>query len=301
MLNLRSGSLQLQGIDLVVPEQDTARSDRLGVAGVQNGTELKMTDCTLTLAASRPGGSLFVVQPAVAPRNAPPADMAVSSSAVIRLRDCFLRSGGDVITVATARRADVHLTNMLVSAEGSLLRAFGGYRSGRADSPELKVRLDQVSAVVKGGLVHLDSSGTADGPELPFTAIEADNSIVSTSGRDVPLFRLDGRDPRDDFIDKIHWAGRKVAYDRIQIYRRDEVFQIGGSPKIYNRANWTTAFSPTDESPMVGEVKFLHDLDPSLSAWKIVRNDFRLAPGNPNADRGPDLSPIPSAPAEEGL
>ena len=104
-----------------------------------------------------------------------------------------------------------------------------------------------------------------------------------------------------NFIDKIHWAGRKVAYDRIQTYRRDEVFQIGGSPKIYNRANWTTAFSPTDESPMVGEVKFLREIDPSVSAWKIDRDDFQLAPVSPNADRGPDLIPIPAAPEDGEL
>ena len=301
MLNLRSGSLHIQGIDLILPDQDGARADRLAVAGVLPGTELTMTDCTLTLAANRPGAALVVVQPLFAARNSPVADAWAISSAVIRLRDCFLRSGGEGITVAAGRKVDVHFTNVLVSTEGSLLRAVGGGRSGRADSPALKVRLDQVSALVRGGLVHLDSTGTADGSELPFTAIEAENSIISTSGRDVPLFRLDGRDQRDDFLDKIHWSGRKVAYDRIQIYRRDEVFQIGGSPKIYNRANWTTAFSPTDESPMLGDVKFLREIDPSRSAWKIARDDFLLAPVSPNADRGPDLGPIPAAPDEGGL
>jgi len=300
MFNLRSGSLHVQGIDLIVPDQETARADRLAVAGVLPGTELTMTDCTLTLAVNRPGASLLAVQPLFAARNTPVADAGAVSSAVIRLRDCFLRSGGEAITVAAGRKADVHLTNVLVSTEGSLLRAVGGGRSGRADSPALKVRLDQVSALVRGGLIHLDSTGAADGPELPFTAIEVDNSILSTSGRDVPLFRLDGRDQRDEFIDKIHWSGRKVAYDRIQTYRRDEVFQIGGSPKIYNRTNWTTAFSPTDESPMVGEVKFLREIDPSVSAWKIVRDDFLLAPVSPNADRGPDLIPIPAAPEDSG-
>ena len=260
-----------------------------------------MTECTLTLASDRPVAALLVVQPNLAARNAPVADNGAISSAVIRLRDCFLRSGGEGITVTAGRKVDVHFTNVLVSTEGSLLRAFGGGRFGRPDSPTLKVRLDQVSALVRGGLVHLDSTGAADGPELPFAAIEADNSIVSTSGRDVPLFRLDGRDQRDELVDKIHWSGRKVAYDRIQTYRRDEVFQIGGSPKIYNRANWTTAFSPTDESPMVGEVKFLREIDPSVSAWKIVRDDFQLAPVSPNADRGPDLIPIPAAPEDGEL
>ena len=198
LFNLRAGSLHVQGIDLVVPDQDTPRADRLAVAGVLPGTELTMTECTLTLASDRPVAALLVVQPNLAARNSPVADDGAISSAVIRLRDCFLRSGGEGITVTAGRKVDVHFTNVLVSTEGSLLRAFGGGRFGRADSPTLKVRLDQVSALVRGGLVHLDSTGTSDGPELPFAAIEADNSIVSTSGRDVPLFRLDGRDQRDE-------------------------------------------------------------------------------------------------------
>ena len=165
----------------------------------------------------------------------------------------------------------------------------------------VKVRLDQVTALVRGGLVHLDGTKNPDEPELPFTAIEAENSILSTANRDVPLFRLDRNDQGDDFIDRIHWAGRKVAYDRIQIYRVDEVHQTAVAPKIYNRANWSTAFLPTDESPILGDVKFVRETDPSHSAWKIDRDDFKLAPGSPIAATGPDLGRIPAAPPEGEL
>ena len=301
MLNVRSGSLHLQGIDVVVPDQEMLQTDRLAIAGLMPGTELTVTDCTLTLAANRPGAAIFVVQPLAGPRSTPSTEGASGPSAVIRVRDSFLRSGGEGTAVAAGRKVDIQLTNVLVSTEGSLVHAVGEVRSGRADSPSVKVRLDQVTALVKGGLVHLDATKNLDEPELPFAAIEADSSILSTANRDIPLLRLDGKDEAEDFTDRIHWWGRKVAYDRIQTYRRDEVFQIGGSPKIYNRANWTTAFSPTDESPMLGEVKFLREIDPSRSAWKIVRDDFLLAPISPNADRGPDLVPIPAAPEEGDL
>ena len=258
-----------------------------------------MTDCTLTLAANRPGAALFVVQPQIAARNAQPVDGVSSPSAVIRARDSLLRSGGEGAAVATGRKVDIQLTNVLVSTEGSLVHAVGDARSGRADSPSVKVRLDQVTALVKGGLVHLDGTKNPDEPELPFTAIEAENSILSTANRDVPLFRLDRNDQGDDIIDKIHWAGRKVAYDRIQTYRRDEVHQTAVAPKIYNRADWSTAFLPTDESPILGDVKFVRETDPSHSAWKIDRDDFKLAPGSPIAATGPDLGRIPAPPAGE--
>jgi len=297
MLNLRSGSLHLQGIDLVVPDQESLRTDRLAAAGLLPGCELTMTDCTLTVAVNRPGAALFVVQPEIAAPRSPSSGGAADSSAVIRVRDSFLRSGGDGVLVAAGRRLDLDLSNVLASTEASLVRAFGGDRPGRAESPAVKIRMDQVTARVKGGLVHLDS--TPDEPALPFAAIVVENSIVSTANRDDPLFRLDGRDQLDDLGDKIRWEGRKVAYDRIKTYRRDEVVRNGASPRIYNRADWTSAFLPKDELPILGEVKFLRDTDPSQPAWKLDRDDLRLAPQSPVADVGPDVTRIPQPPASE--
>ena len=257
-----------------------------------------MTDCTLTLAANRPGRPpASSVQPLIAARNSQLADGASGPSAVIRVRDSLLRSGGEGVTVATGRKVDVQLTNVLVSTEGSLVHAVGEARSGRADSP---VRQGPARpgdrARQEGDWSTWTARRTPDEPELPFTAIEAENSILSTANRDVPLFRLDGHDQGDEFIDKIHWAGRKVAYDRIQTYRRDEVHQIGGSPKIYNRANWSTAFLPTDESPILGDVKFLRETDPSRAAWKIDRDDFQARSRQPDRRQRSRLEPHPRRP-----
>jgi serine/threonine-protein kinase len=302
MFNIRSGSLQLQGIDLVINEQEIARADRLGAIGLLPGTELSMTDCTITLAANRPSASLFVAQSVAAgARNNATVDNPSSPSAVVRIRDSLLRSGGEAVTVAPGRKIDVQLANTLVSTEASFLRAFGEARSGRADSPTVKIRLEQVMVMSRGGLVHLDGTKNPDEPLLPFAAVEVENSVLSSGNRDVPLCRLDGVDQADDFIDKIHWAARKVAYDRIQTYRRDEVHQTGVSPKIYNRANWSTAFLPTDESAIIGDVKFLKEMDGAQAAWKIDRDDFKLAPRGPLADAGPDLGRIPRPPAEGEL
>jgi len=297
MLNLRSGSLHLQGIDVVVPDQETLRTDRLAAAGLMPGSELMMTDCTLTVAVDRPGAALFVVQPEIAAPRSPPAGGAAGSSAVIRVRDSFLRSGGEGVFVSAGRRLDLDLSSVFASTEASLVHAFGGDRPGRAESPAVKIRMDQVTARVKGGLVHLDS--TPDEPELPFAAIMVENSIVSTGNRDDPLFRLDGRDQFDDLGDRIRWEGRKVAYDRIKTYRRDEVVRAGVSPRLYDRANWTSAFLPKDELPILGEVKFLRETDPSQPAWKLDRDDLRLAPQSPVADIGPDVARIPQAPGSE--
>ena len=146
--------------------------------------------------------------------------------------------------------------------------------------------------------MHLDATKNLDEPELPFAAVEAESSILSTANRDIPLLRLDGKDEAEDFTDRIHWAGRKVAYDRIQTYRRDEVHQNGVPPKIYNRelvhrllAHGRVAHSRKRQSSA-------RETDPSEASWKLDRDDFKLAPGSPTAETGPDLDRIPAAPVE---
>ena len=165
--------------------------------------------------------------------------------------------------------------------------------------PAVKVRIDQVTGRVKGGLVHLES--TPEDPELTLVNIRADNTVVSTTAGDDPLFRIEGQDQLDPLGDKIRWEARKVAYHRIKTYWRDEIVQPGSLPRTYDRENWTTAFRPKDESPMLGDMKFLHEADASLSAWKLDRDDLRLAPKSPAAQFGPDLKQVPSPPPADEL
>ena len=113
--------------------------------------------------------------------------------------------------------------------------------------------------------------------------IVAENSIVSTTAGDDPLFRLEGQDQLDQLGNKIRWEARKVAYHRIKTYRRDEIVQTGSLPRTYDRENWTRAFLPKDESPMLGNVKFLHEADASPAAWKLGLDDLRLDPDSPAA------------------
>ena len=71
MVDLRAGFLHLEGIDLVVPDLENLRTDRLAAVGLLPGAELTMTDCTVTLAVNRPGAALVVVQPEVAAASTP--------------------------------------------------------------------------------------------------------------------------------------------------------------------------------------------------------------------------------------
>jgi serine/threonine-protein kinase len=292
LLALRSGALLLQGLDLLVDDVQTQRADRLAAVGLVPGSELTLADCTVTLTVSRPGSAIFAVLPPPGTPN-PDSQQQASRVAVVRMRDSFLRSSGDGFAVASGRRLELELTNVLAATEASLLHAFGGSRQRRTDLPTLRIRLDQVSMRVKGGLLHLDSS--SDDPELATATVVAQNCIMSTANHDDPLLRLDGRDQLEDLGDKVRWEGHNVAYDRIKTYRRDEVARTGVVPRVYDRANWTSAFLPRDDSPSL-EVQFLRAVDPSQAAWKLERDDFRLAPSSPGGGNGPDLSRIPQPP-----
>lgn len=134
---------------------------------------------------------------------------------------------------------------------------------------------------------------------MAFVEIHADRSILSTVTGDHPLFRLEGQDRLERLRDQIRWEGHNVAYHRIKTYRRDEIVQVGGLPRIYDRDDWTRAFLPTDESPTLTDLKFRHDADATLPAWKLVRDDLRLAPESSTAAIGPDADKVPEAPADE--
>ena len=122
---------------------------------------------------------------------------------MIQIRDSFLRSGGAGITLGAGRELVVEMTNVLVGTEGSLIHAFGSPRGPRRDLAVVEVRMDQVTSRVKGGLVHLES--TRDEPDLTAVKILVENSIVSTTAGDDPLFRIEGQEQLDPLGDKIRW------------------------------------------------------------------------------------------------
>ncbi len=70
LFSLRSGTLRLQGLDLVVPEPDTGSADRLAAVALSPGTTLSVSDCTITVPMRRPLATAVVVRPA--PRRSRP-------------------------------------------------------------------------------------------------------------------------------------------------------------------------------------------------------------------------------------
>ncbi len=297
LFDLRSGSLRLKGLDLIVAEPEPSASARVAALGVAAGAELVLEGCTVTVASSRPGSAALVAAGSgLSPR---PLEAGTPRDAVVRLRDCFLRSGGDGVAVAGGRRLDLELDNTIASTEGSLIHAYGSAPNAAGGKDAVKLRIDQSTARVKGGLVHLDS--TRDAPRTSSAAIVAEASIMSTAQSADPLMRLDGQGQLDELDDKIRWEGRNVAYDHVKTYRRDEVVGPGAFPRVYDRAGWLSAFRPKDDSPNLADISYANPAASSLSAWKLEKDNLRLAPGGPAIDSGPDLGRVPDAPKPSSL
>ena len=72
--------------------------------------------------------------------------------------------------------------------------------------------------------------------------------------------------------------------------------KTGVSPRIYDRADWTSAFLPKDESPMLGDVNFVRETRPVGGRLEIRTRRPAPRPESPLADTGPDVEPDPAAP-----
>ena len=62
MFNLRSGSLYLEGLDVIVPDLEVLHAERVAIAGLLGGSKLTIVNCTLSLAVGRPSASVFILK-----------------------------------------------------------------------------------------------------------------------------------------------------------------------------------------------------------------------------------------------
>lgn len=293
-IELRSGALLLEGIDLVLAEADAPRQGRWAGFGVWGGADLGLTNCTVTIQGAQTNSAAVVI-PGVeneGPGATPPTS---PSAALVRMTDSLLRSGGELFEVASGRRLDLELSNAVVSTGGSLVRAHGLPRGQEAEP--LKLTLSQVTARTAGGLILLESAPSE--PDLPVADVRARDSIFATTPQGAPLFRVDGQDTLTALRDRIKWEGHGVAYHEINAYRRDQSAQVGAVPNIYDRTSWMVAVGTKEDAPVHGNVRFLKKWDPDRDAWTLNRDDVRLAPESPASRAGADLARVPDAPIDE--
>ena len=293
MLDLRAGSLQLEGFDVVLPRSTATRKGRLAAFLVRPTTDLSLSGCTVTIEGEQPGVS---GRRRVERRRRAGAEGVNGSPTTFRVSDSLLRSGGDLVDVSGGQRVIVELNNTLVSTAGTLLHAHGLPRGDDAETIGLTLR--QVTGRTAAGLVRLES--TAEAPDLPVADVNIRDSIlITTSDPQGPaLVRVDGQDGPSSTRDRVVWEAHGVAYHQIGTYRRDQSAQVGSMPILYDRRDWTVAVGARESTPLHGDVKFLHPWDPDRPSWRLRPDDVRLAPDSPALSCGPDLDRIPNPPPD---
>jgi len=304
LLSVQSGKLQFQGIDVVVPAPDNPQDERIAAFGLGQDAELRLIDCTLTLAGNYPKLAAVVALPRddrpQSERGEPPL-----RPAKLDIRDCFIRSGGDLLTMPATPPGGIELTfvNSLLVADGSLVHARGGrLKTGPATqrnplAGSIRLELERVTTRTRDGLVHMESAN--DEPELPIANVIARDSIVCVRSLADFLFLVDGHDqPVLSLQDRITWKGRRVAYHQITNFRRDQNEITGSPPFNYNRQEW--AKEAKDVEAFHENIRF-DKWDPTRPAWTLTRDDFRptLETTRLIGDLGPDLKLVPSPPPSE--
>lgn len=280
-MTMQASGLRVEGIDLVLPAPDPetlalSLRKRAAFALAPGTVDLALVDCSVTIEGDA----------------APSAVVALLSGDLggegrVRIKDCLLRVGGDLIDVAGGRKLDLEVDNAAIGTGGAVVHAHG-LPEGRA-AEELKVVLRQVTARMQGGLALLQTSATD--PELPMASINARDAILATGDPDAPLFRVLGQGKVDDLRPLIRWEGRAVGYHRMNIYRRDESAQPGAAPRNYDRDFWDFTLGTRDEAPVHGDLKFLDNWPVGRNPWTLSPDDFQLQPDSPAV--GADLTRLP--------
>ena len=301
MIDLASGSLQLEGFDVILPAMNAPRSGRWAAFLARPGTELSLTDCTVTVEGPRDDSAVVAlvgVDPNLDPENVDAGGGAAdagaeTSAASVIVSNGLLRAGGDLVDVGGGRRLVLELSNAVAATGGSLVHAHGVARGLTPERVNLTLR--HVTAWAAGGLVRLDSSAAE--PDLPQAAVSASNTVLAAGPGDEPLVRVDGQDVLASARDRVDWEGQGVAYHQVLTYRRDQSAQVGTVPDLYDRRDWRTAVGPRETGDFHGDVKFVRPWPPELPPWRLRRDDVRLAPESPAPSAGALLDRIPAAPS----
>lgn len=291
MIGLRSGSLHLDGFDVILPRANAPRNGRWAAFTLRPGTDLSLTNCTVTVEGDQVSSAVVAIEPGE-PADDPMGDDALDlAAATVRLTDCLIRAGDDLVDV-TGSRLILELDNTAIVTGGSLVHAHGVARGETAG--RLGVTLRQVTALASGGLVRLESA--AGEPELPIADVNARHSILTTGSADGPLLRVDGQDAPSATRDRIKWEGFGVAYHHVSLYRRDQSSRVGAAPTLYNQSSWTIAAGPKEKDAFHGDVHFLHAPDPGAPPWSLDKDALRLRDDSPSPTSGADLARLPDPP-----
>ncbi|WP_435017259.1 protein kinase domain-containing protein [Tundrisphaera sp. TA3] len=290
-----SGAVQWEGIDILLAAGDAPLPGRWAAFDLRSGgAKLELVSCTVTIEGTRARSAVIAASSGDdPPAVGVPAPFAVvpagSIPARVRIKECLLRSGQDLVDIAAGCPLELKIEDAAVFTGGSLIHGHG-LPDGRTTGL-IRLEMSRTTSRAGGGTIFLESK--PGDPELPIVDVDARDSILTTGDPSLPLIRVIGQEDLDQLADLIRWQARGVAYHRVSVYRRDDASRPDGMPRLLNRASWSQSVGRAEEAAIHGDLKFVNDASTNRAAWTMSRDDLRLDPSSPAFAAGPDLRHIP--------
>src|SRR5262249_45794161 len=151
---------------------------------------------------------------------------------------------GDLFLARQSEGARLSVQDSVVALDGAILRTQGIIES-TPDSDQIELRLDHVTAALKGGLLRMES-GEAPRKLTP-VQVTAYNNILCTT-RSEPLIAMAGNSASEDFGDLLRWKGQKNFYDGFQGFWTTTSSDGMGRAGSMNFEAWRRYWTSTKET-----------------------------------------------------
>jgi eukaryotic-like serine/threonine-protein kinase len=236
-ISLTGGSLDLSGVDIVLPVDETADAELWTVFATERAEALHLHGCTVTVQNPRQRPATVVEL-----RSSPAAMMPEMTNAVVQPRSPFevemtesiVRGEADLILIKNVEPARLSLKQTALALQGTLLSG-RGHSEFTQDNAQWELRLEFVTAVLGNGLVRLDS-GTSPRKLLP-VQVNATNNIISSS-TGAPLIAMTGAAPTQDFRLLLTWNGQNNFYDHFQTFWSVISLEGTGKTEDWKFSDW---------------------------------------------------------------
>ena len=246
MITIAGGSLEMAGVEL----RFSARPDALSLGGalvsLERGDTIRLTECTLTLAA---GDRNFVAAIEVDPGSTRAmADMEMSTTGrrampTIELERCLVRGNGSVFSLKGGDPVRLLSRHCVAAVTGAVVRV-GIATDLVAEGLQTEVRLEHLSAMTGDGLAQVASNLSTRRP-LP-VQFRVSNSLVANAGT-AALVNSTGPLPRTDQQSLVMWTGQRNVYSGFSTLWAVGADDPLSMPDLLDYASWRAKWGDAGE------------------------------------------------------
>jgi len=223
---------------------------------------------------------------------------------VVRISNCFVRGGANLITVRDAAPAEFYVVSSVVALDDSLMRITARPSMQMPESSRIKLELDHLTAVLGASLIVSQPDDSFGEEQVPLLVV-ARNNLLSV-GRDQPLVDLSLGGDAMALKDAFKWQGERNFYDAINsflVIRSRQAFGTPDRPLDYEawKSQWGGETSRLGNAPIRFQVDprqtVLHNLttsDISLESRDTINPAVEGA--DDGTDLGAPLDKVPTAP-----